>query len=49
MDFLVWLDTCIFQMDAIADECATCIWILYFNITVMPEEKNPVVTTSLVM
>ena len=39
MDLLVWLDTCIVQMDDAADGLATCTQMLYINVTVMPEEK----------
>ena len=35
----MWLDTCIVQMDAVEDGIAACTWTLYFNVTVMPDEK----------
>ena len=39
MDLLVWLVTYIVQIDTVADGLANCIWMLYFNVTVMPEEN----------
>ena len=33
MDLLEWLDTCIVQMDAVADGLVTCMWTLYLNVT----------------
>ena len=39
MDYLVCLDTCIVQMDVVADGLATCTWTSYFNVTVMPGGK----------
>ena len=39
IDLFVWMDTCIVQMDAVVVGLATYTWTLYFNVTVMPEEK----------